>query len=67
MYAPGNGNNVFDGINAMDKNYLTEVMGLIGKLSSNDTSKIGRLTNASKEFSIIFADKCIQFSMINKY
>ena len=34
-------------------------MGLIGKLASNDTSKIVMLPSASKGVSIKFADKCI--------
>ena len=34
-------------------------MELIGKLASNDTSKIGMITSASKDVSIKFADQCI--------
>ena len=41
--APGHINNVVDGLNATDKRYLNEQMELIGKLASNDTSKIGIL------------------------
>ena len=41
-------------------------MELIGKLESNDTSRIGMLPSASKYFSIEFADKCIQI-LNNKY
>ena len=35
-------------------------MKLIGKLSSNDTSKIGILTSASKYVSIKISDKYVQ-------
>ena len=34
-------------------------MELIGKLTSNDASKIGMLTSDSKDVPIKFADKCI--------
>ena len=34
-------------------------MELIGKLWSNDTSKIGILPSASKDVSVIFSDQCI--------
>ena len=44
--APGNGNNVYDGLNAKYKRYLKGEMELIGKLASNDTSKIGILPSA---------------------
>ena len=39
--APGHGNNVVDGLNAMDKRYLKGEIELIGRLESDDTSKIG--------------------------
>ena len=57
--APVNGNNVVDGLNAMEACYLKEKMELIGKLSSNDTSEIGILPSASKDVSIKFSDQCI--------
>ena len=44
--APGNGNNVADGLNTTDKRYLKEQMELIGKLSSKDTSKIGMIPSS---------------------
>ena len=34
---PGHGNNVVDGLNAMDKHYLKGKIKLVGKLPSNDT------------------------------
>ena len=58
--ALGHGNNVVDGINATDKNYLKEKMELICKLGSKNTTKIGMLTSASKDVSMKFADKCLQ-------
>ena len=57
--APSNGNNVVDGINAIDKRYLKGRMELIGKLASNDTSNIGILPSASKDVSVKFAYQCI--------
>ena len=57
--APGHGNNVFDGLNAMDKFYLKGEMEVIGKLASNGTSNIGMLPSASKYFYIKFSDQCI--------
>ena len=53
---PDHGNNVVNGINATDKNYLKEKMELLGKLASNDTSNIGIITSASKYVSIKFAE-----------
>ena len=53
------GNNIVDGLNATYKRYLKEQMELIGKLASNDTSKIGMLPSASKDVSVQFADQCI--------
>ena len=50
---------VVDGINATDKCYLNGEMEFIGKLGSNDTSKIGMLCSASKYVSGKFTDKCI--------
>ena len=38
--APGHGNNVVDGLNGRDKCYLIQKIELIGKLESNNTSKI---------------------------
>ena len=38
---PGNGNNVVGGLNATDKRYLKGEIELIGRLESDDTSKIG--------------------------
>ena len=57
--SPDHGENVFDGLNATEKHYLKEQMKLIGKLASNDTSKIGMLPSASKDISVQFADQCI--------
>ena len=37
---PVHENNVVDGINATDKHHLREQMELLGKLLSNDTSKL---------------------------
>ena len=59
--APGHGNNFFDGINATGKRYLKGKMELIGKLASNDTSKIGILPSASKYVSINFSDQCTHY------
>ena len=42
------GNNVVDGLNAIEKRYLKEKMGLIGKLGRNDTTRIGMLPSASE-------------------
>ena len=55
--APCHGNNVVDGLNATDKNYLKGRMELIGKLASNNTTNIGMLPSASKDVSIKFADQ----------
>ena len=52
-----------DGLNATYKRYLKGKMELIGKLASNNKSKTGMLTSASKNVSIKFLDQCIQ--MIN--
>ena len=57
--SPDHGENVFDGLNATEKHYLKEQMKLIGKLASNDTSKIGMLPSASKDVSVKFSDQCI--------
>ena len=38
--APGNGNTVVDRLNATEKIYLKERMEIIGRLASNNTSKI---------------------------
>ena len=59
MNAPGYGNNVFDGLNAMLKRYFKEQMELIGKLTSNDTKNIGMLPSASKGVYVKFSDQCI--------
>ena len=56
---PGHGNNFIDGINATDKHYLKGKKELIGKLASNDTSKIGMLPSASKNVSDNFTDQRI--------
>ena len=57
--ARGNGNNDVRGLNETDKRFLKGKMELIGKLSSNDTSKIGMLHSASKYVSIKFSDQCL--------
>ena len=57
--APGHGKNVVDGFNKTDKHYLKGEMELIGKLVSNDTTKIGMLPSASKYVSFKFADQCL--------
>ena len=46
--APGHGKYVVDGLNAPEKRYLKEKMGLIGKLGRNDTTRIGMLPSASE-------------------
>ena len=56
---PGHRNNVVDGLNAIEKRYLKEKMELIGKLASNETSKIGMLPSDSKDVSIKFTDQRI--------
>ena len=48
-YAPGRGKKGLDGINATEKLHLRVKMKLIGKLASNNTSKIGMLPSASKD------------------
>ena len=57
--ARSHGNNIVDGLNAPDKRYLKEQIELLGRLASNDTSKIGILPSASKNIFITFADQCI--------
>ena len=52
--APVHGNNVVNRFNATNKLYLKELMEVLGKLSSNNTSKIGLLPGASKDASIKF-------------
>ena len=59
IYAPGHGNNVVDGHNAMEKRYLKGKMELIIMLGSNDTTNIGMITSASKDAPIKFSDQCI--------
>ena len=54
--SPGHGNNIVDGLNATDKRYLKYQMESIGKLASNDTSKIGILPNALKYVSVEFLE-----------
>ena len=54
IYEPGHGNNVVDGINAMEIFYLKEQMELIGKLASKDTPKIVMLPSAPKDVSNCF-------------
>ena len=46
MNAPSHEKNVVYGINTTDKRYMKAQMELIGKLESNDTSKIGMLSSA---------------------
>ena len=57
---PGHVNNVADGLNATDKHHLKENMEILGKLGTNDTTKIGMLPNASKDVSINFPDQYLQ-------
>ena len=64
--APGHGNNIVDGINATKKCYLRGEMELIGKLGSNDTTKIGILPSVSKYVFIKFSDQYI-YIIDNKY
>ena len=52
--APGPGNNFVDGLDATYKHYLKEKMKLLGKLSSNGTSRIKIITSASKYVSKTF-------------
>ena len=52
-------NNVVDGINATYKHYLKDKMEIIGKLGSNDTTKIGMLPSASKYVSVKFSYQCL--------
>ena len=52
--APVHGNNVVHGINAMEKRYFRGEMEIIGKLGSNDTTKIGIISCVSKDVSIKF-------------
>ena len=62
----GCGKNVVYGLNATEKKYLKGKMLLIGRLSSNNTSKIGIFPSAFKYVSIKFADQCIHI-LNNKY
>ena len=59
-------NNVVDRLNVTEKHYLKEQMEIIGKLSSNNTSKIGIIPSASKDVIINFSDQCIHI-LNNKY
>ena len=59
-------NNVVDRLNVTEKHYLKEQMEIIGKLSSNNTSKIGIIPSASKDVIIHFSDQCIHI-LNNKY
>ena len=56
---PDHGNNVVDGINTTDKQYLKEKMELIGKLASNNTTNVRMLPSVSKYVSIKFAGQCL--------
>ena len=58
--ARSHGNNIVDGLNAPDKRYLKEQIELLGRLASNDTSKIGMLTISSKYVSIKISEQFIQ-------
>ena len=64
--APCHINVVVDGLNVTDKLYLKEKMELIGKLASDDTSKIGMLSSASTDVSINFAEQYLQI-VTNNY
>ena len=56
---PGDGKNVVNGLNGMDKRYLKGERELGGKLASNDTSNIVILPSASKEVFVKVSDQCI--------
>ena len=62
--APVHGNNAVDGFNATYKCSLKGQMEIIGKLASNETSKIGLIQISSKDISIKIVD---QFIHIYKY
>ena len=55
--APGHGKNDVDGLSATEKRYLREQVELLGKLASNDPSKVVTLPSASNNVSINFAEK----------
>ena len=57
--APVHGNNAVDGFNATYKRSLKGQMELIGKLASNETSKIGLIQISSKDISIKIVDQFI--------
>ena len=57
--APGHENIFVFELNATGKHFLKGKMELIGKLASNNTSKIGMVSSASKEISIKVSDQCI--------
>ena len=57
--SPFHGKNFVGGINPMYKRYMEGEMELIGKLGSNDTSRIGMLPSHSKHVSIKFPDQCM--------
>ena len=57
--APGRGNNVVDGLNAMVKRYLKGEIEIISKLASKNTTNIGMLPSASKDVSIKLSDQCL--------
>ena len=54
---PGHVKNVVYGLNATDKWHLKGEMELIGKLESNETTKIGIIPSASKDVFIKFSDQ----------
>ena len=58
--SPGHGKMVFNGRNATSKCYLKEQIKLLGKLTINDTLKIGILPIVSKDVSINFAEQCFK-------
>ena len=49
MNAPGHKNNVVFELNATGKYFLKGKMELIGKVASNNTSKIGMVSSGSKD------------------
>ena len=63
--APGHGNNIVYGLNATENIYLKEQMEIIGKLASNEISKIGMLPSASKYASTKISGKCLHI-IINR-
>ena len=66
MNAPDNGKHIFDGPNDTIKRYTKEQMELLGKKTSNGTSKIGILPSASKDFTLNLIEQYLHI-ITNKY